>query len=150
MTPTVLTRLVARLLLAPAYVVAAGLLVRGYADVGDGFAAGVVVALAILLQYAAFGRETTERELPIRYAPTVALAGLGLAIAVAFAPWLAGRAPLEHWPDPGAEVTKIGTLELITAVAFDVGIFLLVVGAVTAFVHLTTTASDQAGEEGTA
>ena len=53
---TVLTRMVARLLLAPVLVVAAAVLVKGYADVGDGFAAGVIAALGVLLQYLAFGR----------------------------------------------------------------------------------------------
>jgi multicomponent Na+:H+ antiporter subunit B len=37
---TVLTRAVSRLLLAPVLMVAAAVLIKGYADVGDGFAAG--------------------------------------------------------------------------------------------------------------
>jgi multicomponent Na+:H+ antiporter subunit B len=32
-------------------------------------------------------------------------------------------------------VTKIGTLELTTAVAFDVGVFLLVAGALVTLIH---------------
>ena len=54
---SVLTQMVARGLLAPTLVVATAILVKGYADVGDGFAAGVVAALGILLQFLAFGRD---------------------------------------------------------------------------------------------
>ena len=45
--PDVVVRVVARMLLGPSLVVAAALIVKGYAEVGDGFAAGVIVALAI-------------------------------------------------------------------------------------------------------
>jgi hypothetical protein len=33
------------------------------------------------------------------------------------------------------EPTKIGTLEVLTAVAFDIGVFLLVVGVLVVLVH---------------
>jgi multicomponent Na+:H+ antiporter subunit C len=66
---TTLTRMVARGLLAPILVVAAAILVKGYADVGDGFAAGVVAALGVLLQILAFGREEVAAALPLRHAP---------------------------------------------------------------------------------
>jgi len=126
---TVLTRTVARLLLAPVLIVALAILVKGYVDVGDGFAAGVVAALGVLLQVVAFGRERARRVLPLHRGPQVAVAGLGVAVAVAVVPALLGGALLEHAPPPGAEVITVGTLELITAVVFDIGVFLLVLGA---------------------
>ena len=135
MVTTVLTRMVARALLAPVLAVAAAVLVKGYADVGDGFAAGVIAALGILLQVVAFGREEVERTLPLRHAPTVALAGLSLAIVVVFVPWLLGDAPLEHRPGPGEDVVHLGTLEFLTAVAFDVGVCALVLGATVAILR---------------
>ena len=133
---TELTRAIARLLLAPALVVAVAVLVKGYVDVGDGFAGGVVAALGVLLQYLAFGRAAVERALPVRRAAHVAVGGLLVALAVALVPVLAGNAPLQHAPPPGVEVAKLGTLELITAVAFDVGIFALILGMVVATIHL--------------
>jgi multicomponent Na+:H+ antiporter subunit B len=135
-TTTVLTRAVARLLLAPVLMVAAAVLVKGYADVGDGFAAGVIAALGVLLQYLAFGRAAVERALPVRRAAQLAVGGLLLALAVAFLPALGGGAPLQHAPAPGAEVVKLGSLELIGAVAFDVGVFALVLGMVVATIGL--------------
>ena len=129
MVTTELTRVVARMLLAPVLVVALAILVKGYVDVGDGFAAGVVAALGVLLQYAAFGREAVARAVPVHRAHLLAFAGLGVAVAVALVPLAVGGTLLEHAPAPGAEVTTIGTVELITAFAFDIGVFLLVVGA---------------------
>ena len=99
---TALTRMVARLLLVPVLMVAAAFLIKGYVDVGDGFGAGVIAALGVLLQYLAFGRAAVERVLPVRHAPKLAMGGLLVALAVAFVPALAGRAPLEHAPAPGA------------------------------------------------
>jgi multicomponent Na+:H+ antiporter subunit B len=133
---TALTRMVARLLLAPVLVVAVAVLVKGYADVGDGFAAGVIAALGVLLQYLAFGRAAVERALPVRWAAQLAIGGLLAALAVVFVPVLAGRAPLQHAPAPGGKVVHLGSLELLTAVAFDVGVFALVLGLAVAFIQL--------------
>jgi multisubunit Na+/H+ antiporter MnhB subunit len=145
---TVLTRTVARLLLAPVALVAVAVLIKGYVDVGDGFAAGVIAALGVLLQYLAFGRSAVERALPVRHAPRLAVGGLLLALAVAFVPVLLGGAPLQHAPPPGAEVVQLGSVELITAVAFDVGVFALVLGVALGVIHLIAgTPTDQGGQE---
>jgi multicomponent Na+:H+ antiporter subunit B len=122
--------------------VALAILVKGYVDVGDGFAAGIVAALGVLLQYVAFGRVAVERALPIRHAPRLAVAGLLIALAVTFVPVLLGGAPLEHAPAPGAHVTTIGTIELITAVLFDVGVFALVVGVTVAIISYLAAEED--------
>ncbi len=123
-----MTRMVSRLLLAPALMVALATLLKGYVDAGDGFAAGVIAALAIGLQYVAFGSEEIERTLPVRFAPAAAALGLLLALAVTFIPVLFGKPLLTHYPPPGAEVIHFGTLEILTAVLFDIGVFLLVLG----------------------
>ena len=140
---SVLTRMVARGLLAPTLVVAAAILVKGYADVGDGFAAGVVAALGILVQFVAFGRDEVAAALPIDRAPAVALTGLAIGVAVLAMPMLLGGAPLEHWPPPGEEPIYIGSLELISAVAFDVGVFLLVVGAAVTIIDALAASAEE-------
>jgi multicomponent Na+:H+ antiporter subunit B len=127
---------VAPRLLGPAVMVAAAIIVKGYGDVGDGFSAGVIVALAIALRYVTLGTERAERSLPIlRHAPVIATGGMLLALAVGFLPVAAGDPPFTHWPAPGAHVVKIGTLELISAVVFDLGVFLLVCGVLVTLVH---------------
>ena len=125
---TVLTRTIARALFLPSLVVAVAVLVKGYVGAGDGFAAGVIAALAVLLQVVVFGHEEVGRRLRLRFAPVVAFTGLGIGLAVAFVPALLGRPIMTHAPAPGDEVVHLGTLELLTAVLFDVGVFLLVLG----------------------
>jgi len=124
-----MTQIVARLLLAPSLVIASAVLIKGYSSVGDGFSAGVIAALGVLAQYLAFGYREADRLLPVRLAPVGAVAGLLLALVVTFSSVLRGEPLLTHSPPPGSEVVHLGTLELITAVAFDVGVFLLVFGA---------------------
>jgi len=125
---TVLTRTVARALFLPALVVAVAVLVKGYVAPGDGFAAGVIAALAVLLQVVVFGLEQVRRHLRLQFAPTIAFTGLGIGLAVGFVPALLGRPIMTHAPAPGDEVVHLGTLELLTAVLFDIGVFLLVLG----------------------
>ena len=129
------TQTVARLLLLPTLMIAAAMLIKGYADVGDGFGAGVVAALGVLAQYVAFGVDEAERRLPVRFAPHAVVGGLALALATAFSGLPAGDPPLTHQPPPGADVVHLGTLELLTAVLFDVGVFALVLGAAVGILH---------------
>jgi multisubunit Na+/H+ antiporter MnhB subunit len=132
----VMTRTVAKLLFLPTLVVAVAILVKGYAQPGDGFSAGVVGALGVLLQYLAFGRRETEKLPVVGLAGKGAFAGLLLTLLVAVAPVVAGQPALTHYPPPGSEVVYLGTLELITAVLFDVGVFLLVFGFVVGTIKL--------------
>jgi multicomponent Na+:H+ antiporter subunit B len=133
---SVVFELVAPRLLGPAVVVALALIIKGYQDVGDGFSGGVIVALAIALRYVVLGVDEAERGLPVlRHAPATAALGLLVALAVGFLPVAAGDAPFTHLPRAGAPVVHFGTLELLTAVVFDVGVFLLVTGALTMMIH---------------
>ena len=129
MTPIV--QIVAPRLLPVAVMVAAALIVKGYADVGEAFGAGVIVALAIGLRYVVLGPERADRTMPVvRKADIVAATGLLISLAFGFVGVLFGEAPFTHYPRPGQPVTRIGTLELTTAVGFDIGLFLLVIGTV--------------------
>lgn len=128
--------LIAPKLLGPALMVAAAIIVRGYTDVGDGFSAGVIVALAVALRYVALGVEEAERTLPIlRRAPAAAVAGLLIALASGFFSLALGDPPFTHEPGAGEYAIKIGTLEVITAILFDIGVLLLVTGALVTLVH---------------
>lgn len=137
------TQLVARILLAPVLIIAIAFLVKGYADVGDGFSAGMIAALGLLLQYLAFGREEVERTLPVHRLPPLAFIGLLLALAVAAIPLIRGDSVFTHSPAPGADVVKVGTLELITAVAFDLAVFLLVIGAAVGIIRAIALAGEE-------
>ena len=125
---TVLSSVIARLLLPVTFVGAVALLVKGYSSVGDGFSAGVTAASGILLQYLAFKPQVVEDLFPVRYSINIAMAGLSLAFLVVFWPAIFGMPILTHFPRPDEEVTTLGTLELHTAILFDLGVFGLVFG----------------------
>jgi multisubunit Na+/H+ antiporter MnhB subunit len=129
MTPIV--NVVAPRLLPIALMVAAALIAKGYTDVGEGFGAGVIVGLAVGLRYVVLGPERADRSLPIaRRAVVIADVGLLIALGCGFIGLLFGEPPFTHHPLPGEPVIKVGTLELTTALGFDIGLFLLVVGIV--------------------
>lgn len=144
---SVLTAAVARLLLAPALMAAAALIVKSYADIGDGFSAGAIVSLAIAVQYLALGAERTERELPLlRHSARIAVAGILVALAAGFFPLLAGDPPFSHLPAPGEAPVHVGTLELMTPVLFDLGVFMLVAGGLSELIHLLAQPPQEAPE----
>ena len=149
---SILTQTVARILLLPTVVAAVAILVKGYASPGDGFSAGVVASLGVLLQHIAHGRGEAERLAVVRYAPILAGTGLLLSLLVAIVPLVLGEPVLTHYPRPGGKVIYLGTLELITPVLFDVGIFLLVfgfvVGTVSAFARTISEEREYAGPGG--
>jgi multisubunit Na+/H+ antiporter MnhB subunit len=140
---TVATESVSRLLLAPTWIVAFAILVKGYVEAGDGFAAGVVAALGVLLQYLVFGVERAEQLTPVRHINRLAQIGLLITLIVAFTPVLFGKPVLTHWPPVDQSVIHIGTVEVITAVVFDIGVFLLVFSFCVATLHLMAHATQR-------
>jgi multicomponent Na+:H+ antiporter subunit B len=130
---------VAPRLLAPAIMLAAALIVKGYTDVGEGFSAGVIVALAIGLRYLTLGAARADRTLPIaKRADVVAACGLLIAFGFGFVATVVGEPPFTHWPPVDAPVIHVGTLELTTAMGFDVGLFLLVAGSLVMLIRSLT------------
>lgn len=117
----------ARLLLPLALLVSVFIFLRGHNVPGGGFIAGLVSAVALIVQYLANGVSWTQSRLPERTQPLIA-AGLGVALATGLASWYFGRPFLTsafghvHWP-------LVGEFELASAMAFDLGVFLVVVGA---------------------
>lgn len=142
---SIATRAVAKLLYLPTLIVAAAILVKGYAQTGDGFSAGVIASLGIVLRHLAIGRGKAGRLPSPGNAIALAFAGLLVALGVTAAPLLLGDALLTHYPPTGSEPIHLGTLEIITAVLFDAGIFLLVVGFAVGMVSIF--ARTIAGEE---
>jgi multicomponent Na+:H+ antiporter subunit A len=128
------TRGIARMLYLPTFVLAAAILVKGFVQTGDGFSAGMIAALGVALRYMAFGHEETRGLPVVRHAATVSLTGLLVALGVATAPLFLGEAVLTHFPPAGTEPLHFGTIEVMTAVLFDAGVFLLVFGFAVAMI----------------
>ena len=144
----VVTRNIARFLYLPTLLVAAALLVKGFVDTGDGFSAGVVAALGVLLRYLAFGHEHMRPFPPVRHAIEISFAGLLVALSVAAAPLLFDDALLTHYPPSGTEPVHLGTLEVMSAVLFDAGIFVLVFGFAIGVVSIFARADEVADQFG--
>lgn len=128
MTPLAST--IARLMFPASLAVAAALLLTGYSQVGGGFSAGMLAGLGAVLEYLALDRRSAQALVGTRWAWGVAVGGLLVLLTVVWAPLVVGQAPVSHWPPPGARVAHFGPLELHTALLFDLGVALLVYGAV--------------------
>jgi multicomponent K+:H+ antiporter subunit A len=121
-------RVLSRPLLPLALLVSVYLFLRGHNAPGGGFIAGLVTGTAILLQYVAYGGAWARERLPWSYSNVIA-AGLLIATATGLASWVFGVPFLTStfgyvtWP-------VVGKFELASAMAFDLGIYLAVVGVV--------------------
>ncbi|MBR7654766.1 monovalent cation/H+ antiporter subunit A [Brucella oryzae] len=108
-------------------VLAVHLFLRGHDLPGGGFAAGITLAIAFLLQYLASGARVVEdrlRILPLRWI------GLGLLFAAATGAgsWFFGYPFLTTFFQY-TDIPHIGKMPTASALLFDLGVFTLVVGA---------------------
>ena len=119
-------RVVIRWLFPVIVVVAFYLLLRGHDLPGGGFAAGIAMSCALVLQYMALG--TRELEARLRIRPLIWIgAGLLLAAAIGIGAMAFGHPFLNTW-FRYASLPIIGEVPLASALVFDAGIFVLVVG----------------------
>jgi multicomponent Na+:H+ antiporter subunit A len=102
------------------------LLAAGHNQPGGGFAGGLVAGVAVMLAWAGGGTELVRRIVPLR---SSALMGAGLLVAslTALAPLLLGLGFLESGYVEIA-VPVIGKVKLVSAVLFDIGVYMLVIG----------------------
>ena len=103
------------------------LLIRGHDLPGGGFAAGITMAIALVLQYMAAGTRSVEERLRVQPLTWMG-AGLLLTLATGFGAMLFGSPFLTSW-FRYAQLPIIGEIPLATALLFDIGVFLLVIGA---------------------
>ncbi len=107
--------------------VALFLLLRGHDLPGGGFIAGITMAIAFILQYLAGGTRWVENRLRIRPLYWIAL-GLLLALTTGAGAWLFGMPFLtSHFQY--LDLPILGRVPFATALVFDLGVFVLVVGA---------------------
>jgi multicomponent K+:H+ antiporter subunit A len=119
---------VARVLLPLALTVGAFIFLRGHNQPGGGFIAGLVVAIALVLQAVASGYVWTAERLQLN-AHTMLGFGVLVAALTGLASLLFGR-PFLTSTFGYFHLPIIGEFELATAMAFDTGVFFAVVGTV--------------------
>ncbi|MEY4984736.1 MAG: hypothetical protein RIR62_3002, partial [Pseudomonadota bacterium] len=117
-----------RLLLPVALMVGVYIFLRGHNMPGGGFVAGLIVAIALVMQYMASGFAWAERRQHVDHHALIA-AGVLIATATGVGAWALGLPFLTS----GFEYVNLWPLEqfeLATAALFDLGVFLTVLGAV--------------------
>ncbi len=117
-----------RVMLPLALMVGAFIFLRGHNVPGGGFIAGLVVAIALIMQYMASGHSWAAQRMKIDYH---ALIGIGVLVAAAtgIVSWLADH-PFLTSTFGHFHLPVVGEFELASAMAFDTGVFLTVIGAV--------------------
>lgn len=106
------------------------LLVVGHDAPGGGFAGGLVASAAVLLIFLAYGVRGVRRALPVEPEMVIAV-GLALAIAAGVLGALF-RGTFLTATYAATQLPLIGDVKLSSLLLFDVGVYVLVVGLVTA------------------
>lgn len=123
----VMLRQIARPMLPLALMVSLYIFLRGHNMPGGGFIAGLITAVALVLQYIASGMQWTQARIPIRYHNVIGLGLLFAAVAGAGSyafgyPFLTSTFGYITWP-------VVGKFEVASAMVFDLGVYLTVIGA---------------------
>ena len=104
------------------------LLFAGHNQPGGGFVGGLVAGAAISLRYIGGGIDEVRRI--SRWRPwTILGAGIIVAVCTALAPIAFGNAVLQAGYEP-VELPVLGKVSLSSALVFDIGVYLCVVGLV--------------------
>ncbi|MCQ9352504.1 Na+/H+ antiporter subunit A [Corynebacterium sp. 153RC1] len=125
---SIMVDVVTRMLFPTMIVLSIYFFFAGHNAPGGGFAGGLVAALALTLRYLAGGPDELEEALPVDPSK---LLGLGLLASAAAAVWpmLLGYPPLTSF------VWEIGDVHIASALLFDLGVYLIVVGLVLSILH---------------
>jgi multicomponent K+:H+ antiporter subunit A len=117
-----------RVLLPLALTAGIYIFLRGHNLPGGGFIAGIVVAIAFIMQYIASGYAWAHAR--VRFDPQLMIGGgIALAGVTGLASWIFGY-PLLTSTHRYFDLPILGQIELASALAFDLGVFLTVVGTV--------------------
>ncbi|TDL12335.1 Na+/H+ antiporter subunit A [Mycolicibacterium obuense] len=117
-----------RLIFPVMMVLSAYFFFAGHNTPGGGFAGGLMAGLALVLRYLAGGRYELGEALPLD-AGKILGAGLALSAGTAAASLFLG-APVLSSALIQVDVPVLGTVKFVTALFFDMGVYLIVVGLV--------------------
>nr|WP_255729347.1 monovalent cation/H+ antiporter subunit A [Epibacterium sp. Ofav1-8] len=119
---------VTRMMMPVALMVAAYIFFRGHNLPGGGFIAGLIAAIAVIMQYMAsgFGWATERQRMPYH---GIIGSGVLIAAATGLGAWFNGQ-PFLTSAFGYVHLPPLEEFELATAALFDLGVFLAVVGAV--------------------
>ena len=144
--PPLMLRVAARLVLPLALVVSVYIFWRGHGLPGGGFIAGLVTAVALVMQYMALGQQQADALLHAhegqRYTRWIAV-GVGIAALTGVGSFVFGSPFLTSFT--GKPVLPVlGEVPLATAALFDLGVYITVVGATLLMLSVLGAASKEA------
>ncbi|MCE6958890.1 monovalent cation/H+ antiporter subunit A [Cereibacter sphaeroides] len=134
-----------RMMLPVALMVGIFIFLRGHNLPGGGFIAGLVVAIAALMQYMASGFGWSAARKRVEYHALIAC-GVLVAAGAGVGSWFAGR-PFLTSAYGYVHLPPLEEFELATAMIFDTGVFLAVLGAVMLALASISRIAVRAGEE---
>ena len=124
--PPILT-MISQSLLPLALLVSFYIFLRGHNMPGGGFIAGLITSVAIIQQYIAHGVEWVKPRIKVDYQTLISL-GVLIAALTGVGSWFFDRPFMTTWFDY-FDIPFIGEIELASALIFDLGVYLTVVGA---------------------
>ncbi|RUO72837.1 monovalent cation/H+ antiporter subunit A [Idiomarina seosinensis] len=124
--PLMLTN-VANLILPMAMMVAVYIFLRGHNLPGGGFIAGLIAASAMILQYIANGVDWVKDRFNVNYQSLMSI-GVMIAALTGVGSWIFSKPFLTSW-FTYLNWPVVGKWEFATALLFDLGVFLTVIGA---------------------
>lgn len=125
---SILVDVVTRLLFPSMMLLSAYFFFSGHNAPGGGFAGGLVAALALTLRYLAGGRREAEETLPVHPGKVLGI-GIMFTTAAAVAPMFFGMPPLTS-SYAEFDVPLIGDVIVPSALIFDAGVYIIVVGLI--------------------
>lgn len=131
-----ITRIVAFIILA----FSVFLFFAGFNNPGGGFIGGLMTAAGLLLLYVSFDLKTVKRVIPFNYTTMIAL-GMLIAVGTGVFSMFYGDPYLTQYYSY-FNLPILGETKLKTALPFDLGIYLVVVGV--ALLSIITIAEDDA------
>lgn len=134
-----------RVVLPISLVVGLYIFLRGHNAPGGGFIAGLIVSVALVMQYMASGFAWAQERQTIPYHALIGLGVLCAGITGAGA-WFAGK-PFLTSAFGYFHLVGVEPFELATAMGFDTGVFLCVVGAVMLALNSLSRIARQAGQK---
>ena len=140
----VMLEVITRLLFPLLMVFSIYLLMAGHNLPGGGFAGGLVAGLALALRYLAGGRYELSEAAPVQ-AGLVLGTGMAIAVVAGVLPLLVGGNVFET-ATPVVTVPLLGELHFPSALLFDVGVYLVVVGVLLDFLRSLGSQIDQQQE----
>jgi multicomponent K+:H+ antiporter subunit A len=135
-------RVVTKLLVPLSLLFAVFVFLKGHQSPGGGFVAGLIAAIALIAHRMAHGRASLRHLLRVRELVLIGI-GLILALATGLGPTLFGRPFLTsrfgYFRLPGGD-----RVEWTTVLAFDLGVFLVVLGVVLAMINAVSREAEEA------